>query len=460
MATPRPRPKPKPKPKGPPRAEEMAVAWERHGPGPRRPCAADAHGRLRWDPPAAPAPALALALPQLLTSVFLPRGFPDSVSPDYLSYQLWDTVQAFASSLTGSLATQAVLRGVGVGDGTASVSAATVTWLLKDGTGMLGRIGFAWKKGSKLDCDAKKWRLFADVLNDAAMFLEIVAPAFPAYFTLTVCVSSLAKCIVGVAGGATRAALTVHQARRNNMADVSAKDGSQETLVNLAGLLVSLMLLPLVSDRPSLCLPLFLLFTSLHLYANFRAVRAVVMETLNEARLRLVLEHFLREGQVLSLASANEKEPLWTDVGPALTLALGVPLHSLVSDVSDLQLMKAGHQQAYLLHWDRARGHVQVALAQTAGPRAILRAATHGLLLGFLLEEEPLSGESEALRKRVKAAPEMESWAIIEQTHHVLDALFPDFLRGLQAAGWETERHLLEVDEWRAGWSRDDKKSL
>ena len=33
--------------------------------------------------------------------------------------------------------------------------------------------------------------------------------------------------IVGVAGGATRAALTQHQARRDNMADVSAKDGSQ-----------------------------------------------------------------------------------------------------------------------------------------------------------------------------------------------------------------------------------------
>lgn len=35
------------------------------------------------------------------------------------------------------------------------------------------------------------------------------------------------QCIVSVAGGATRAALTMHQARRNNMADVSAKDSSQ-----------------------------------------------------------------------------------------------------------------------------------------------------------------------------------------------------------------------------------------
>ena len=35
------------------------------------------------------------------------------------------------------------------------------------------------------------------------------------------------QAVVGVAGGSTRAALTAHQARRNNMADVSAKDGSQ-----------------------------------------------------------------------------------------------------------------------------------------------------------------------------------------------------------------------------------------
>ena len=45
-----------------------------------------------------------------LRNVFLPEGYPDSVSDDYLSYQMWDTVQAFASSISGSLATQAVLE--------------------------------------------------------------------------------------------------------------------------------------------------------------------------------------------------------------------------------------------------------------------------------------------------------------------------------------------------------------
>lgn len=53
---------------------------------------------------------------------------------------------------------------------------------------------------------------------------------------------------MGVAGGATRAALTQHQARRNNLADVSAKDGSQETLVNLSALIFSLILLPALAS--------------------------------------------------------------------------------------------------------------------------------------------------------------------------------------------------------------------
>lgn len=30
-----------------------------------------------------------------LSEVFLPQGYPSSVSADYLEYQIWDTVQVF-----------------------------------------------------------------------------------------------------------------------------------------------------------------------------------------------------------------------------------------------------------------------------------------------------------------------------------------------------------------------------
>jgi hypothetical protein len=75
---------------------------------------------------------------------------------------------------------------------------------------------------------------------------------------------------VGISGGATRSALTQHQAIKNNLADVSAKDSSQvklilknlnqtwlilkflfsekETLVNLGALLFNLVLLSYLKD--------------------------------------------------------------------------------------------------------------------------------------------------------------------------------------------------------------------
>ena len=111
--------------------------------------------------------------------VFLPSGYPDSVSSDYVAYQIWDTVQAFASAISGSLATQAVLKGVGVGDETASALSATITWLLRHGAGMAGQIVFTWMEGCDLDHSCKKWRLFADVLNDTAMLLELSGPLWP-----------------------------------------------------------------------------------------------------------------------------------------------------------------------------------------------------------------------------------------------------------------------------------------
>jgi len=54
--------------------------------------------------------------------------------------------------------------------------------------------------------------------------------------------------LVGFDGILFQGYIVTFQARQSNLADVSAKDGSQETLVNLAALLTSLWLLPLLND--------------------------------------------------------------------------------------------------------------------------------------------------------------------------------------------------------------------
>uniref|UniRef100_A0AAY4DEJ9 RUS family member 1 n=1 Tax=Denticeps clupeoides TaxID=299321 RepID=A0AAY4DEJ9_9TELE len=328
-------------------------------------------------------------------SIFLPQGYPESVSGDYLQYQIWDTVQAFSSSLSGTLATQASLRGVGVGNREATVAAATVTWLLKDGTGMIGKILFAWLKG-----------LFADILNDIAMFVEIMAPHFPPFFTFIVCIAGVFKSIVGVAGGATRAALTVHQARRNNMADISAKDGSQETLVNLAGLLVSLVLIPLVTDNPLLTFVLFFLFTVLHLVANYKAVRTVVMDTLNKDRLSIVLQQYLHDGQVLSPQEANRREPVFLEFRKKVNIKLGVCAHILIE------------------------------------------AACQALCISFVLHGIIPPERNLALSNT------QDLWKLVTESYTFMDTFFQPFIKALDEARWQTDRTLLDWNEWRVEWRK------
>uniref|UniRef100_A0A3P9IWX6 Zgc:162613 n=1 Tax=Oryzias latipes TaxID=8090 RepID=A0A3P9IWX6_ORYLA len=374
-------------------------------------------------------------------SVFLPQGYPESVSEDYLQYQFWDTLQAFASTLSWTLVTQASLKGVGVGNQDATVAAATVTWILRDGTGMFGRILFAWQKGSRLDSEAKKWRLFADVLNDIAMFIEILAPFFPSFFTLIVCTAGVFKAIVGVAGGATRAALTVHQARRDNMADISAKDGSQETLVNLAGLVVSLILIPLITDNSSLSLGLFFLFTILHLFANYKAVRSVVMETFNQARLSIVLQQYLKDKRILSPFEANRREPVFLEFKITTPIKLGVKLQDVVQSPEDFHLASRNNSMPYLL--GVRNGCICVCLGSGASVHDEIRAACQALCLSNMLKSPSFSQTSK-----------QSLWEMVQKSQEVIDANFHTFLKGVEAAGWDTKRTLLNWDEWRAEWKR------
>ncbi|WKX94540.1 hypothetical protein Q1695_011656 [Nippostrongylus brasiliensis] len=358
-----------------------------------------------------------------LVDVFLPQGYPYSVSEDYLQYQLWDTLQAFASSMTGALATEAVLKGAGVGDQTASALAASLTWLAKDGLGMVGRIVFGFLKGrnrrSELDSDCKKWRLVADILNDLAFFIDLLSPAIKGSFFVCACTSSLLRCVVGVAGGATRTAITQHQARRNNLADVASKDGSQETMVNVTALLMSFILLPLVSGKQLLIWSLFMVFTSIHLYANYRAVRSLIMETLNLNRATILIRHWLSTGKLLSVAECNDKEPLFSKFGRRY---LGCSLSDIRFYHNKVPSAKMLKTDDYVILIDTRRDIGWVAVADSGTAQSHLRAVFD---LEALAAGEKLPCQEQRKEKD-----------------------FDAFIEGLRVLKWNTDANNLGFDEW------------
>ncbi|KXJ29502.1 RUS1 family protein C16orf58-like [Exaiptasia diaphana] len=406
-------------------------------------------------------------------TAFLPQGYPDSVSKDYLEYQIWDTSQAFCSSITGTLATQAMLKGYGVGDDKATILAATITWLLRNGSGMVGSILFAWMQGSNLDCYAKKWRLFADILNDASIFVELLSPYFKPYFIFFACISSIAKSVVGVAGGATRAALTQHQARRDNMADVAAKDGSQETLVNLLALLAGLVITPLVSGNIILTWTLFFIFTFLHLYFNFRAVSSVVMETLNITRLHILVQDYLLNDRILTPDEVAKREPVLfgSSIGECLEIRLGTQFGNVIHNVQDFEsALPNSPSCTYIMRVDLnnscTSGTANIVLHESSDVLDHIKSCFHAAVVDFILRNNSLNKELASQKPGCQALLALHSfwwqernsstsccWDLVAQSHNFTIQAFPEFLDNLQKAGWLTSQNHLGPNEWRSVWN-------
>ncbi|KAK3587237.1 hypothetical protein CHS0354_030424 [Potamilus streckersoni] len=342
-----------------------------------------------------------------------------------------------------------------------------MTWLVKDGTGMLGRILFAWFQGSNLDCDAKRWRLFADVLNDLAIFIEILAPNFPPFFTFMICTAGTFKSIVGVAGGATRAALTQHQARRNNMADVSAKDGSQETVVNLAALLCNLVLIPLVTGKVWLIWTLYIVFTILHLFANYSAVTCVIMETFNKARFHILLQEYFGSNNVLPPAPVNFREPVLWATRRKLQINLGSSLQSKCKSIEDVKILQDVFEGSqYLLGVDFKKRKVHIVLHKNCTIEDQLNACYQAELVEYAwLHITSLSQvQITELQLLVQAIKEENMRDVLAISYQYARKTFLDVKSAMESMGWRTDIALLGADEWRAEWDfttgLSDKKEM
>ncbi|KAK3069921.1 hypothetical protein LTS18_000192, partial [Coniosporium uncinatum] len=134
-----------------------------------------------------------------------------------------DSLQAFSSSIAGMLSSRAVLEGVGVGDASASPTAALLLNVVQESMGRLATILFAHKLGKALEPECKMWRLAADIFNDTAMVLDCISPVFPKPFRVVIwTLSSILRALCGVAAGSAKASLSAHFAKWGNLGELNA----------------------------------------------------------------------------------------------------------------------------------------------------------------------------------------------------------------------------------------------
>jgi hypothetical protein len=425
-----------------------------------------------------------------LRSTFLPSGFPVRTPAGYLQYSVWSWIQDLSTQLRAVLATQRVLEGVGVGREGATALSALMNFLVRDGCGMAASLLFTSVAASRFKADIKRWRLFADIMVDIGITLEVAAAQVPPeLFLPMICVGNMCKAVCGVAAGACGGAINLHWSTGSDISDINAKFGAQHTVTGSLGLVFAALFAKSVSTvKLSHLWTLYSALTALHIFANRRCMRLIAFNSLNTVRMGMVVSDFFeswsqRPAPPQSSSSSSsvettalvespsstalpspiniaQQEPLF--FGPRLGRTKRVtstPIHFGVSfnefsehsgkSMTELQDMLSSETPPYWISSGQelsSRLIVVVALRTDATPTDQAKAYFHALLLGQELEQQQKAkAKTKAGGNAGNDNSDAESAAVAEKAVAAeLDNAWNSFETQCRQAGWD-----LSVSELR-----------
>ncbi len=171
---------------------------------------------------------------------------------------------------------------------------------------MIGGLVFSYYSSPYFDSYIKEFRLFADIINDVGLTLDMIAPYIPKSNLIYISISAtICRSLCGIAAGATKGSITEHFSK-HNMADLNAKEGTQETLVSLIGMIFGIVLANMIQNMETKCHVfqkksfysysaviatwyIFILLTLIHVWANYVGVKVLRLRSLNRQRAETIL---------------------------------------------------------------------------------------------------------------------------------------------------------------------------
>ncbi|KAJ7636731.1 vitamin B6 photo-protection and homoeostasis-domain-containing protein [Roridomyces roridus] len=396
-------------------------------------------------------------LAEFAAKVFLPAGYPASVSPDYLRYQIFNALQAFCSSLAGLLSSRALLEGFGVGNADASATHALLLTVLQDFFSRVTTICAAYVVGPSLSCEAKTYRLLADVANDAAIVLDTLTPllntCFPGLRIAALCLSGTLRALCGIAAGGSKAALANHFATpisgTGDIGDLNAKDSSKETVLALLGMLAGSLIVPYLTTPFATYSVLFWL-VALHLGLNYLGIRGVVLRSLNRQRMSIAWDMYRESGgrkiptptQVADIERVFESPGLLRELRTnsiAGRCSIGSSLNQVLrGGLVHWGIFDQMKDEKYVLWLDRrsmhgnqvrTAGRVHLHICFKEGFAAVdqLKAWAHAVEVGRMV----------VIQRRASFPPPAPAELVLA-AYRRAEPVFAEFLKGLDDAGWNT----------------------
>ena len=280
----------------------------------------------------------------------LPVGYPQSVAPEYVKFQLYDTLQEASGYFRGLLSTQAYLTGLGVGDESTSPIAAVITTLILAYPAMVFGllVGAMPSMVSAFSASQKRYQVFKEILLLVGTTLALVASENPAYFLHISAVAAAFSAVGNVMGSVSRSPLIQHLARADNYSDCAAKESNQSKLLKLILILVGYQFLVWVNLSSVRARVAFAALSLSKVAFVALSMKTLALRTLNEQRLFLLLKNWTPKLQDLgtpeSVAAIEElfyssRVTITTNVNSAIRKnnLSEVEVKAMITDKSDQQ---------------------------------------------------------------------------------------------------------------------------
>ena len=406
----------------------------------------------------------------------LPNDYKTSVPPNYIGYSKIYALGAFASSAAMVLSTQSLLYAVGLGAGAIPLSAA-INWVLKDGLGQLGGVLFTSFVNNKFDSDPKRWRIVAALSVDGAMYLEALAPLFPALFLPLAAIANTGKSISWLAASATRAGIHLSFAKKGNLADITGKAGSQGVVASTAGNFFGIFLSPFIGSDPYNILACVVALSTVHLGSMYRALGYVSLNTLNMQRGEIVTRRYLESVdnggehrlQSMTPESVGDQEIIlgrnlnYLFSGFDSKLIVGPPIENVCNVMSMLGVNDQegdDNFQTFLKNL-RAQKFAVFDYSSSGNKSGCSNVAlyfddsatTKEMLMGYLISMHYImSLEVEAERGRT-----VDKKILLEKSHLFGDRMIDDYVSKLKSNGWNVDN--IYIDEKNMGRLFQDMSS-
>ncbi|CAK9861572.1 unnamed protein product, partial [Sphagnum jensenii] len=402
---------------------------------------------------------LPFQVPQNLRNFFLPSGFPDSVSDDYMPYMLWQFPTNVTGWICSTLVTSSLLKAVGIGgDGSsAAAAAAAIKWVSKDGLGTVGRLFIGGRFGSLFDEDPKQWRMYADFIGSAGSIFELATPLAPGAFLLLASLGNLTKATAKGLKDPSFRVIQNHFAVSENVGDVAAK----EEVWGVAGQLVGLAFgrTPGVSTSYWELVATWACIRSLHLWLRYQTLGVLCFSTINYKRAVILIEAHLSGTPLPGCEECNLAEQLLVPrfflkpqirVGCSLEELFGPSPSKL--KVEELLSLYQLEKYVLVLHPNPLHGlEARILLKEGASNMTLLRGLYQAC---WLLWQKPQSSGDSTTSLHLGAAGNGNSRCDMkdqqEQLRRSVEVLQQDFnvfVQGMQEQGWEVSKLVLKIPD-------------